>query len=124
MYKVGQSKTPEQIKALYLSFLFHTLCAIDIVEMVGEQWVSKGVKMRYNNFLQAFQNENKKNLEEAFNVNADGENGDAFIQALHATDLLVKSISDIPYPYYPDIVALVEAYKRGEIKLVEKEEEK
>lgn len=109
--------TTEQKKALYLTYIFHALSIIDISERVGEEWISKETKMRFNNFLKDFQKANKKNMEEAFNVNADGESGDAFLQGMEAVDFLAKTISAIPYAYFPDIVMLIEAYKKGDIKL-------
>lgn len=107
----------ESQKTHYITMLLHAVClAYKIDELEREGLVSQEVKQAARNFERIFNRKHSKELTALFNVTTENSSsGDAFLEAQTAVELLGKSIGSLQYPYYPDLIAIIEAYKKGDV---------
>jgi len=107
----------EREKHLYLTFVFHAVSLADLTDLLGADWVKQDTKMRSKHFFEAFERNNKKNLELLFNVATDeNENrGDAYLQGQAAVESMAHTLAEIPYHKFPDIVDLIRGYMVGTV---------
>ena len=107
----------EQDKVDYITMLLHGVClAYKIDELESRGLVTQEVKQAARNFERIFNRKHSRELTALFNVTSEeSESGDAFLEAQTAVELLGKSIGSLKYPVYPDLISIVEAYKKGDV---------